>query len=224
MDLVQPRRRSRTATILAVCALVLTLMATREARGAGAAPDFLVATVNLADPVFQRSVILMLPGAQGPLVAGLIINKPTNIPLEKLFPGVAALKNNASTAYLGGPVNFTEPSLILRASQPAGKAIRLFDDVYVSTDPDSIGEILKNSASAKDLRLFLGRAQWTRDQLHGEILAGAWDVMPASADFVFSSDPKRIWRVLNQRAQLHEVEATNGVDLAKLPVFSLPSW
>jgi putative AlgH/UPF0301 family transcriptional regulator len=60
------------------------------------------------------------------------------------------------------------------------------------------------------LRIFFGRTQWTLDQLHTEILAGLWYVVPAKADLVLSSDPGRVWRLLVERAQLHEVDVTRA--------------
>jgi len=201
----------RAAGIFVVCAaLVLALMTAREAQSANVTPSFLVATPNLSGPLFQRSVILMLPPTQVPLVAGIIINKPTTIPVQQVFPNAPALKNHAETAYFGGPVDPTEPSLVLRASQPPEKTIRLLDDIYVSVDPGSAAELLKDPRPAKDVRLFLGRAQWTPDQLHAEIAEGSWYVVPAKADMVFSPDPERIWRALVQRAELQEVDATDA--------------
>lgn len=170
-----------------------------------------------SDPTFQQTVILMLPPTQMPLVAGIIVNKPTNIPLPKLFPRAPALKHQAN-AYFGGPVEITEPSLVMRASEPTRNVTRLLDNVYVSTDPDSITKLIKDEPQPdKNLRVFFGRAQWTLDQLHAEILAGAWYVVPAKADLVFSSDPGRVWRLLVERAQLHEVDAsiTGCVPLGK---------
>ena len=167
--------------------------------------------------MFQQTVILMLPPTQPPLVAGIIINKPTTIPLAKLFRD-PALKNPGN-AYFGGPVELTEPLLLLRGAKPNGNASRLFDDVYVTTDPDSIAKLLQHkSQSADDPRVYFGRAQWTLDQLHAEILAGAWYVMPAKADLVFSSNPAGIWHLLLERAHFHEVNVTRaqGSDICAL--------
>jgi putative transcriptional regulator len=207
--MVSASQAARAARTSAVCvALFLALAVVRGAQGASAKPLFLVATPDMPDPLFARSVILMLPSAPPPLVAGLIINKPTNVRVRALFPHASALKGGSENAYFGGPVDLTEPCLILRGPEPSAKASRLFDDVYVSTDPDSIARLLTNPQSAKDLRLVLGRAQWTRDQLHGEMLRGSWYVARAQADLVFNTDPEAVWRLLVRRAQLQEVDAT----------------
>ena len=197
--------------IFVVCAaLVPAARAAQETKGANLTSFFLVAVPDLPDPTFEQTVILMLPSTQMPLVSGIIVNKPTDIPLPKLFPRAPALKHQAN-AYFGGPVEITEPSLVMRAAAPTGNVTRLLDNVYVNTDPDSITKLIKDEPQPdKHLRVFFGRAQWTPDQLHTEILAGAWYVVPATADLVFSSDPGRVWRLLVERAQLHEVDVTRA--------------
>ncbi len=198
--------------VVALAALGPAAVTAQQAPSEHVKPFFLVATREMPDPVFQQSVILMLPSAQIPLVAGVIINRPTTIPVRKLFPHAADLKNRAGTAYFGGPVDVTEPSLLVRGSQPSGKGTRLFDDVYLSTDPSSIAQFLKDPRGAKDLRLLLGRAQWTRDQVRAEILERSWYMVPAQPELVFSPDPGHIWRVLVEHAELQEVDATGDQD------------
>jgi putative AlgH/UPF0301 family transcriptional regulator len=60
-----------------------------------------------------------------------------------------------------------------------------------------------------------GKAQWTRDQLDGEVMEGVWYVFPAGADLVFG-DPKDLWSMLVKGGQLEEAEA--GSD----PAHNLP--
>ena len=209
MEIFDSRGRGgRIAAIPVVCiALVCSLMAPGRARSESAQPYFLVATPNLSDPLFQESVVLMLPVTQPPLVAGFIINKPTTIPLRKLFPDAPAVKNRAENAYFGGPVDLDRAWLLLRAAQAPPDATRLLDDIYLSDDPHSMGETLKDPHSANDLHVLLGRAQWSQNQLHGEMFEGSWYTMPAEAEMVFAADPRRIWRILSDRAQLQEVDA-----------------
>lgn len=188
----------------------MVLLAAGRARGGPedeSKPYFLVATSDLGDPIFERSVILMLPPALPPsvIVAGLIINKPTTIPLSRLFPKAAALKDD--TAYFGGPVGLNEATLLLRTPAAPGKATRLLGDVYLSTDPASISGAMGGARRAGELRLLLGRAQWTRDQLRHEIMEGAWYTTGADADTVFSAKPQSVWRALVKRAQMLRVNA-----------------
>lgn len=195
------------AASVAFAALLMVASMAPGAAGDESKPYFLVATADLGDPIFERSVILMLPPAPPPneIIAGLIINKPTTIPLQRLFPKAAALKDG--TAYFGGPVELNEASLLIRTPVPPGKATRLLGDVYLSTDPGSITSAMGGARTPNGVRFLLGRAQWSRDQLHHEIMEGAWYIAPAEAEMVFSADPKTVWRALVRRAQLLKVDA-----------------
>lgn len=198
----------RLGALLVICAAVAFILNTpSRARAAGWKPYFLVATSDLNDPIFARSVILMLPppAPPNPIIAGLIINKPTSLPLRRLFPKASVVKDQ--TAYFGGPVRLNEASMLMRGSVPPGKTTHLIDGIYMSTDPKSITSAIGAARSLKNVRLFLGRAQWTRGQLHHEIMEGAWYITPPNADMVFSSSPGSIWRTLVRRAQLLKVAA-----------------
>jgi len=219
-------RMFRAVIGAALCAVVLPALAgarsVRAAQESGQKPFFLVATPDMPDPMFAETVILMLPPTQPPLIVGLIVNKPTNVPVLKVFPDAHLLKNEPSVAYFGGPVYPSEPSLILRGSKPGAGAPRIFDDISVSTDPDKVAQLVKNPGSATDLRVVLGRAQWSLDQLHAEILEGSWYVLPADPEIVFSPKPKQVWRALVQRAQLQEVDLTPAPERGALEMISTP--
>lgn len=179
-------------------------MPARAALAADAKPYFLVASPEMGDPVFRRSVIMMVPTLQAPLLAGVIVNEPTGTSAHEVFPHFPALKDDPNSAYFGGPVDNGVPTIALRTPHPPAKATQIVDDVYVSTDADTIAQILKDGKGAASLRIFLGRAQWLPEQLHSEIMEGAWYVVPADADQVFSADPAHLWHKLAERGQLQE--------------------
>jgi putative transcriptional regulator len=185
-------------------ALTASSMPIGTTLAADAKPYFLVASPEMRDPIFRNSVIMMLPTIQAPLLAGVIINEPTGTAAHEVFPHFPALKGDPSSAYFGGPVDNGQPILVLRTSHPPGKAMKVFDDVYVSTDADTIAEILKDGAGPANLRIFLGRAQWGPEQLQTEIMREAWYVAPPDADQVFSADPAHLWHKLAERGQLQE--------------------
>jgi len=213
---VAERCRTRTTgrTVLLLLAAVLVTCTTldavpitaRESQQQDRKPFFLVASPDLPDPLFQQTVILMLPPSEPPIVAGIVINKPTKVTFGQLFGHSSPIRNQAESVYFGGPVELTSPTILMRAAQAPDATSRLFENVYMSSDAGSVREFLKRPGSDKDLRLFLGRAQWTVDQLHSEILRGAWIIAAASPELVFSPDPSSVWRVLVQRAKLREVE------------------
>jgi len=123
------------------------------------------------------------------------------------LPDSPVLKNRTDAAYFGGPVDIDEPALVFRATGAPKHAMALFDGVYVSLDPERVAGLLKDRTLVQDLRLYFGRAQWSREQLHSEMLRGSWYVVPADPAFVFSADPKHVWRALVERAQLRRAGA-----------------
>jgi putative transcriptional regulator len=199
------RRVTFQRAILA--ALVIALAFPVAASADSGKPYFLVATPDLSDPVFEQSVVLMLPPGEPPeLVVGLIVNKPTDVEVKRLFPKAAALKGVADDAFLGGPVEPATASIVMRGNGAPSNVAHLLDDLYLVTDSDLVNGLLQNPKPGDDMRLIMGRAQWTRDQLRAEIAEGSWYTVPANVDSVFTEDPTKVWKAMVDRAQLLEVE------------------
>jgi putative AlgH/UPF0301 family transcriptional regulator len=204
-------RGPAVASILIAAMLALLRLAPNTNATDLTTPSFLVATRDLQDPLFEHAVVLMVPSTEPPLLAGLIINTPAKKRVRDMFPQVGGLKGRDETTYMGGPVEPDEVSLIFRASSPPGSATRVFDDVYVATGRDAIAAVLKDPR-VTDLRVVSGKAQWLRDQLYSEVMAGAWYVIPAKADLIFG-DPKDLWSTLVKGGDLEEARAGPAIEL-----------
>ncbi len=162
---------------------------------------FLVARSSIIDPVFERSVVLMIPLKGEPLIVGLIVNKPTRLPLLKIFPDSPSLKNRTDNAYLGGPVDEADPTLVFHSPKPPENAMPLYDDVYLSFDPKFIMGLMQDSKQTGEIRLFLGRSQWAPAQLQGEALEGSWYSLRAEGEVIFDRDSEHLWKRLHERAR-----------------------
>jgi putative transcriptional regulator len=195
----------RRPVTIAALLLIAATMPLRAAFAADAKPYFLVATPQIAEPIFGRSVIMMVPAIEPPLLAGIIINKPTETSAQEVLPTFPAIKQETNSAYFGGPVDSGQATVAVRTSHPPAKATHVFEDVYVTTNADTIAQILKDNREPATLRVFLGRAQWLNEQLHSEIMDGAWYVVPADVGQLFSPDPTHLWRKLVERGQMQEV-------------------
>ena len=216
--------RGRVIVGVITAALIASLATSRNAQSTDlTTPSFLVATRELQDPLFVHSVILMVPSTEPPLLAGLIINTPARQRVRDMFPQASGSKGADETTYMGGPVEPEEVSAIFRASSSQSSAIRVFDDVYVANGRDAIAAVLKDPRIT-DLRVISGKAQWLHDQLLGEVMAGAWYVIPAKADLVFS-DPKDLWSTLVKGGDLQEAEL-GGALILTLPyrLFGGTNW
>src|ERR1700731_1278773 len=159
------RLGGRTVASILFAALIATLATSQRAQTTDlTTPSFLVATRDLQDPLFQHSVILMVPSTEPPLLAGLIINSPAKERVRDLFPQIRDLKGQDEPIYMGGPVELDEISIIFRSSSVQSSATRVFDDVYVATGRDAIAAVLKDPR-VTNLRFVSERAQWLDDQL-----------------------------------------------------------
>src|SRR5579885_1406146 len=83
---VPNRAKSRPLRVLIAAAIAILALAPPAVGLGDDEQDFLVAQPTIADPLFEKSVILMIPAPAISLVAGLIINKPTAIPVKRVFP------------------------------------------------------------------------------------------------------------------------------------------
>jgi putative transcriptional regulator len=204
--------RVRAFAIIGIAALITALATSQIAHSTDlTTPSFLVATQDLQDPFFERSVVLLVPSTEPPLLAGLIINDPSKQRVRDVFPQLHGLKGQDETIYVGGPVEPHEMSVIFRASSAQSSATRVFDDVYVATGRDAIAAVLTDPRIT-DFRVISGKAQWQHEQLLGEVMEGAWYVVPAKSELVFS-DAKDLWPTLVKGGDLQEAQAGTALEL-----------
>lgn len=156
---------------------------------------FLVANRNLVDPRFQETVVLLIDySAEG--AAGLIINRPTKMPLSELLPSVPGLRERRDVAYFGGPVEGHRMLMLVRSGERPEESGRVFGNVYVSASRDTLESMIGSRKTDKELRVFAGYAGWMPRQLDREIMRGDWIIMSADEGSIFEKKPSEIWRDL----------------------------
>ncbi len=74
-----------------------------------------MAQAQVTDPFFADSVVLVLNNI-GPAPVGIIINRPTEVPIARLFPNLKALTQLPDKVYYGGPVDFGSVWFLFRAA------------------------------------------------------------------------------------------------------------
>lgn len=159
--------------------------------------SFLVASPELADPNFSRTVVLLLRhGSDGAI--GIVINRVTSLSPAKTFPELAAdIGTYTGTLYRGGPVAPTRLLFLVRGLAAATvQGPEIVDKVFLSGDPESLADIARLADGPSELRMYAGHAEWTGGQLESEIKRGGWRVVPATADLVFSEEPGDLWEQL----------------------------
>jgi putative transcriptional regulator len=177
---------------------------------------FLVASRTLVDPRFQETVVLLISyGTEG--AAGLIINRPTKVPLAEMLPSVPDLKKRADVVYYGGPVEGHRILMLIRSGEKPEESGRVFGNVYVSSSGNTLERMIGAHKPEKQLRFYAGYAGWLPGQLDGEVSRGDWHIVRADADSIFEKKSSEIWRELFRRASAIQVWNHGEPDFALAP-------
>jgi putative transcriptional regulator len=165
---------------------------------------FLVASPDLADPRFQETVVLLLDySAEG--AAGIIINRPSKVPIAELLPSVPGLKERDDVVYYGGPVEGQRVLMLIRSKEKPEDSGRVFGNVYVSASMVTLERMIGSHKTAKELRMYAGYAGWMAGQLDWELSRGDWLIVGADAFSIFEKKSSEIWRELFQRGSAIQV-------------------
>ena len=181
---------------------------------AARAGDFLVAHEGLPDPNFGESVVLVVRSEDGG-TAGLIVNRPTRMPIAKLFPDLEPLASLPDTVFFGGPVALNQISFLVRADRAPHDSVEVVHGVFVSESATLLRELLSRPKPTEGLRIYAGSAGWGPLQLQAEMERGDWHRMAADAPSIFSTRPQTLWQELDRRAS--SVQASLGADCAEPP-------
>ena len=172
----------------------------KNAKSLGAG-KLLVASRNLGDPRFAKTVILLARyDAQG--VLGLFLNRRTAIPLSRALESMKAAKNRSDPVYLGGPVETPAVFGLFQSAAKIEGAEHIFDGVYLITSKPLFAQTLTARPDAGVFHVYLGYAGWTQEQLKKEVELGAWFIFPAEASTVFKADPDSLWREMIRKTEL----------------------
>jgi putative transcriptional regulator len=156
----------------------------------------LVAAPALADPNFQRAVVLLLDHSpEGAL--GLVLNRPTPLVAREALPGrLGEALPEDEHIFQGGPVQPEAVIVLADFSDPTLAATMAFGTVGI-VDPEADVERLDGLVRA--IRAFGGYAGWAGGQLEQEMAEEAWIDAAPSPDDVFTQDHEGLWRRVLER-------------------------
>jgi len=185
---------------LAAAALALAIAPACAARElATDAGDFLVAHPRLGDPNFMQAVVLVTRSEAGG-TAGLVLNRPSHVPVARLFPDMATLAGLPDTIYVGGPVAMNQVSFLFRSDGEPPESVLVMKGLYVSDSASLLRSLLARADPMEGLRVFAGSSGWGPSQLEAEMLRGDWRRIPGDLNAIFTKRPESLWQELDGRA------------------------
>lgn len=152
----------------------------------------LVATPALADPNFDRAVVLLLDhDEEGSL--GVVLNRPTPVGVGDILEGWADLTGEPGVVFQGGPVSLDSAlGVAVIPGDSSGDRVplgwRRVHGAIGLVDLEAPPELLASALGS--LRIFAGYAGWGPGQLEDELAEGAWYVVESEPGDV-SSPPRR---------------------------------
>jgi putative transcriptional regulator len=164
----------------------------------------LVATPMLGDPNFRRTVVLVVEHEAEQGTLGVVLNRPTKVPVGQVLEPWTELATDPSVVFTGGPVSPNSALALahvpgtdepvgwhpLEGGRPEVARLGLVD---LDAPPGLL------AAAIVSLRVYAGYAGWSSGQLQAEIEEGAWYVLPAEASDAFCTEPGRLWPAVLRR-------------------------
>jgi putative AlgH/UPF0301 family transcriptional regulator len=183
------------ARITVGVAALLLAVATSGTRAADLSePVVLVARASLDNTPFAQTVVIAAPAPGGAHI-GFVVNRPSQMKLDTLFPDQEPAHNVAEPVYLGGPSLPNGLFAVLRdAPADMPTAIPLLPGVVVVFDGNAIDRLIEQRPNAA--RYFLGMMQWDTGELEQQISNGLWEVQSAEPQNVLPVKARGLWNSL----------------------------
>ncbi|MFM7271941.1 MAG: YqgE/AlgH family protein [Actinomycetes bacterium] len=159
----------------------------------------IVATPELEDPNFRRTVVLLLEhGPEGAI--GVVLDRPLELPVAEALPTWSGYAVAPPVLFSGGPVEADAAIALGRLRHPCvdpapfGRAV---SDDLVTIDLDAAPASAEGVLVA--LRVYAGYAGWGPGQLDAEVATGSWFVLDADPGDLWSDRPEALWRSVLRR-------------------------
>jgi putative transcriptional regulator len=172
------------------------------------APALLLSMPQLADPNFNRTVVLLCRhNEEGAF--GLVVNRP----VMTSGPVMVQVRSDATTeretldtseelqVWVGGPVEPQRSWILVGHDEDTAeqeRGVSIVDGLYLSTSPELLRRVLGPNPPART-RLIVGYSGWKSGQLEAELRASAWLTSEVDRELIFDTPPDRMWETALRR-------------------------
>ncbi|HYA18575.1 MAG TPA: YqgE/AlgH family protein [Bryobacteraceae bacterium] len=165
----------------------------------------LVAPRETRDPLFAQTVVLLVRyDASG--AVGLVLNRPTDIPISRALRGIPGSAKHTDTVYVGGPVELDTVMAVARSAHKPEGAEEVFGGIYLVAAKSALEKALGEPANPGGLRVYLGYCGWGPRQLDNEMRLKGWYVFDRSESLAFDTAPATLWSRLVGRTETQIVQ------------------
>jgi putative transcriptional regulator len=172
------------------------------------APALLLSMPQLADPNFNRTVVLLCRH-NGEGAFGLVVNRP----VMTSGPVMVQVRTDAATerqtletseelqVWVGGPVEPQRSWILVGNDEDAAdqeRGVSIVEGLYLSTSPELLRRVLGPTPPVRT-RLIVGYSGWRSGQLEAELRASAWLTSEVDRELIFGTPPDRMWETALRR-------------------------
>lgn len=153
--------------------------------------QLLVAEPFMSDPYFNRAVIQLCEhNEEGSL--GFIINKPIEMTLQDLIPGMV---DSDLKVFYGGPVQTDSLQYLHNVGHLLEDSRMVSPGIYWGGDFEKVKFLLENRLILSDnIRFYIGYSGWSESQLEEELSYGSWLVGQSDPNYLFKLPPYEVWQ------------------------------
>ena len=167
------------------------------------AGQLVVATPQLEDPNFARTVVLLLQVDEQDGALGLVLNRPTGTDVDEVLPDWSPLACAPAVVFTGGPVQ-PQAAICLGHKRVDGPQLGAYAELE-GVPGGSVGTVDLDAEpndlarAVAEVRVFAGYAGWSAGQLESEVAEGAWWVLDSLPADAFDVHPELLWQQVLRR-------------------------
>jgi putative transcriptional regulator len=180
--------------------------------------QLLIASPHLGDSNFNRTVVLMVQHTSDGAL-GLVLNRPSGKRICDIWQSLTGrASENEAPIYVGGPLE--GPLMAVHTSRKLAEN-EIVPGLWFATHKEHLHALVEKSTgenSKQPFRLFSGYSGWGSGQLEGEMKAGGWLLLPATAEHVFADDDDEVWQLATRTVGHNILKADRSIkDLPEDP-------
>jgi putative transcriptional regulator len=195
-----------------LCAALLTVTCAASAQSKRpedlATGKILVTTRSAGDPLFAKSVVLLVRYDQSGAL-GLMINHRSTLPISRALKDLDGAASRSDPVFVGGPVELDTVFALARGRRKPQGGDEVLGDIYLLTEKSALQKALGASSGPSGLRVYLGYCGWTRGQLENEARLGLWYIFTGREDLAFDEQPPTLWSRLIEEAEALKADLVN---------------